>query len=311
MLLRAIMIRLAIHFLTKGEEMPYKFFCVFVVLILIISTNVCADTLSLEGFDEKIDVKILEMNDEYIKVIVPQSEIGSISIKSERDSKYPDTVFINVDGKEKKVMCKIVKITKSPGNITLQISRERVSAIQIAFLDSNQMDALSAHREERAQPPVDTELLKEQIMEQLRHEFEIKQERQEQEGVSIEDRIKEELRGEFENREKAYDGEYYGKVTGRMFYKDKPLPGCQVKITMLEKWGIFGKPKEGLRFETITDENGRYLFEKVNPGGYKIYWKPPHESSWIRSIKMEPDIFVEAGETYHYRDRETNIKTAN
>ena len=85
--------------------MSYKFFCVFVVLILIISTKICADTLSLEGFDEKIDVKILEMNDEYIKVIVPKSEIGSISIKSEHDSKYPDTVFINVDGKEKKVIC--------------------------------------------------------------------------------------------------------------------------------------------------------------------------------------------------------------
>jgi protocatechuate 3,4-dioxygenase beta subunit len=276
---------------------------------------VYADTLRLEGFDEKIDVKILEMNEEYIKVVVPQSEIGSISIKSERDSKYSDTVFINVDGKEKKVICKIVKITKNPGNITLQISREMVSAIQIAFPGSNQEDALSAHREEREQPSVDTELLKEQIMEQIRHEFEMKQERQEQEGVAIEDRIKEELRSELEDkeqiREKAYEAENYGRVTGRMFYKGKPLPGCQVKITMLEKWGIFGKPKEGLHLETITDENGRYLIEKVNPGGYKIYWKPPHESSWIRSIKMEPDIFVEAGETYHYRDRETNIKTAN
>lgn len=291
--------------------MSHKFFCVFVILLLIISTKICADTLSLEGFDEKIDVKILEMNEEYIKVIVPQSEIGSISIKSEHDSKYPDTVFINVDSKKTKIICKIVKITKNPGNITLQISRERVSAIHIDFPGSNQMDALSAQREERTQSPVDPELLKEQIMEQLRHEFEIKQERQEQESVSIEDRIKEDLRGEFENREKAYDIENYGRVTGRMFYEGKPLPGCQVKIVMLEKWGIFGNPKEGLRFETITDENGRYLFEKVNSGGYKIYWKPPHESSWIRSIKMEPDLFVEAGETYHYRDRETNVKTAN
>jgi hypothetical protein len=158
---------------------------------------------------------------------------------------------------------------------------------------------------------VDTELLKEQIMEQIRREFETKQGRLEQEEVSIEDRIKKDLRGEFENREKAYDVENFGKVTGRMFYKGKLLPGCQVKIILLEKWGIFGKPKEGLRFETITDENGRYLFEKVNPGGYKVYWKPPHGSSWIRSIKMEPDLFVEAGETYHYRDRETNIRTAN
>ncbi|MFV1975627.1 MAG: carboxypeptidase-like regulatory domain-containing protein [Candidatus Scalindua sp.] len=295
--------------------MSYKFFCVSLVLILIICTKVYADTLKLEGFDEKIDVKILEMNEDYIRVIVSQSEIGSISIKSERDSKYPDTVFINVDGKEKKVICKIVKITKTPGNITLQIPRERVSAIQISFPGSNQMDTSSAHREERAQPPVDTEQLKEQIMEQIRREFEIKQEMQEQESVSIEDKIKKELTLEFEEKqqikEEIFEAENYGRVTGRMFYKGKPLPGCQVKITMLEKWGIFGKPKEGLRFETITDENGRYLFEKVNPGGYKIYWKPPHESSWIRSIKMEPDLFVDAGETYRYRDRETNVKTAN
>jgi protocatechuate 3,4-dioxygenase beta subunit len=96
-----------------------------------------------------------------------------------------------------------------------------------------------------------------------------------------------------------------------MLAKGKPLPGCQVKIQMLEKWGIFGNPKKGLRFETITDENGRYLFDKVHPGGYKIYWKPPGGSSWIRSIKMEPDIFVEAGETYHFRDRETNVRTVN
>ncbi|MCP4253219.1 MAG: hypothetical protein GY775_07390 [Candidatus Scalindua sp.] len=291
--------------------MIFKLFYVSLVLLIVISTKAYSDTLKLEGFEEKVDVKILEMNEDYVKVIVSQSEIGSVSIESEQDPQYPDAVFINVHGKKEKVICKIVKITKAPGNITLQVSRERVSAIQIDFPGSNQKEALSEHREERSQPPVDTELLKEQIMEQVRREFEIKQERQEQEVLSFEDRIKEELRGELENREKALDVENYGRVTGRMFYKGKLLPECQVKIIMLEKWGVFGKPKEGLCFETITDENGRYLFDKVNPGGYKIYWKPPHESSWIRSIKMEPDMFVEAGETYRYRDRETNIKTAN
>ncbi len=291
--------------------MSHRFFCVFLVLVLTICTNMFADTLRLEGFDQNVDVKILEMNEEFIKVIVSQDEVNSISVKSERESQYPDAVFVNVDGKEKKIICKIMEITKTPGNITLQISREKVSAIRIAFPGSDQKDTLSAHREDRAQPPVDAELLKEQIMEQIRHEFEIKQEEQVQESVSIEDKIKKELRGELENREKVYDEENYGRVTGRMFYKGELLPGCQVKITLLEKWGIFGKPKEGLCLETTTDENGRYLFEKVNPGGYKISWKPPHESTWIRSIKMEPDIFVEAGETYHYRDRETNLRTVN
>ena len=298
--------------------MPYKFFCVSFILILTICTEMYADTLKLEGFGEKIDVKILEMTEDFVKVVVPQGEIGSISIKSEHDDKYPDTVFINVDGKESKVICKIVKITKKPGSITLQIPRERVAAIQIAFpgneqdTDSNKSDALTERSRESAPPPVDAEKLKEQIKEELRLEFERKQGK---DDIAIEEKIKEELRLEFENKkqmeEETFEVENYGRVSGRMLAKGKPLPGCQVKIMMLEKWGMFGKPKEGLRFETITDENGRYLFEKVHPGGYKLYWKPPGETSWIRSIKMEPEIFVEAGETYHFRDRDTNIKTVN
>jgi len=216
------------------------------------------------------------------------------------------------------VICKIVKITKKPGSITLQIPRERVAAIQIAFpgneqdTDSNKSDALTERSRESAPPPVDAEKLKEQIKEELRLEFERKQGK---DDIAIEEKIKEELRLEFENKkqmeEETFEVENYGRVSGRMLAKGKPLPGCQVKIMMLEKWGMFGKPKEGLRFETITDENGRYLFEKVHPGGYKLYWKPPGETSWIRSIKMEPEIFVEAGETYHFRDRDTNIKTVN
>ena len=298
--------------------MSYRFFCVSFILILTMCTDIYADTLKLEGFGEKIDVKMLEMNEEFIKVVVPQREIGSISIKSEDDDKYPDTVFIKVDGKEDKVICKIVTISKKPGSITLQIPRERVASIQIAFpgseqdTDSNKSDALAERSRESVPPPVDAEKLKEQIKEELRLEFEGKQGK---DDIAIEEKIKEELRLEFENKkqmeEETFEVENYGRVAGRMLAKGKPLPGCQVKIMMLEKWGMFGKPKEGLRFETITDENGRYLFEKVHPGGYKLYWKPPGETSWIRSIKMEPEIFVEAGETYHFRDRETNIKTVN
>ncbi len=294
--------------------MSYRFFCVSFILILTICTETYADTLKLEGFGEKIDVKILEMNEEFIKVVIPQREIGSISIKSEDDDKYPDSVLIKVDDKEDKVICKIVKITKKPGSITLQIPRERVSAIQIAFPGSDE-DTASDQGDasvRSAQPSVDVERLKERIKDELRLEFERKQGKGD---IAIEEKIKEELRLEFESKEKmkeeAFEVENYGRVTGRMLTKGKPLPGCQVKIQMLEKWGMFGKPKEGLRFETITDENGRYLFEKVHPGGYKLYWKPPGETSWIRSIKMEPEIFVEAGETYHFRDRETNIRTVN
>ncbi|MFQ5686265.1 MAG: carboxypeptidase-like regulatory domain-containing protein, partial [Candidatus Scalindua sp.] len=97
----------------------------------------------------------------------------------------------------------------------------------------------------------------------------------------------------------------------RMLAKGKPLPGCQVKIMMLERWGLLGGIKKGIRFETITDENGVYHFENVPTGGYKLYWKPPRESSWIRRLQMEPDIYVESGERYYLPDRETHIKLLN
>ena len=297
--------------------MSYRFFCVSFILILTICTEMYADTLKLEGFGEKIEVKMLEMNEEFIKVVVPQREIGSISIKSQDGDKYPDTVFIKVDDKEDKVICKIVKITKKPGSITLQIPRERVAAIQIAFPGTEQ-DTASDQGDANvrsAQPSVDVERLKERIIDELSLKFEKRQEAQletqQDDDIAIEERIKEELRAEFEDNERTYEAENYGRVAGRMLFKGKPLPGCQVKIIMLEKWGIFGIPKKGLEFEAITDENGRYLFDKVSPGGYKIYWKKPGESSWIRRMQMGPYIYVEAGETAYFPDRETNVRTVN
>lgn len=298
--------------------MMYKTVCVLIMLLLTICTKLCADTLKVEDFEEKISVKILEMNDEYVKAVFPKRVIGSINVQSKRDDKYADTVFIRVNDKEKRIICKIGKITKSPASITLRIPREKVTALQIDFPESEQdmyserRDDFGLHREESKSVPVDAEKLKEQIKEELMYAIERKQEKDEYE---IEEKIKENLTIEFEKKqqikEDIFEAENYGNVSGRMLNKGKTLPGCQVKITLLEKWGFFGSPREGVQFETVTDENGHYSFDKVTPGGYKLYWKPSHESSWIRSIKMEPDFFVEIGEISRVFDRETNIRTIN
>ncbi|MBC8551867.1 MAG: carboxypeptidase regulatory-like domain-containing protein [Candidatus Brocadiales bacterium] len=298
--------------------MIYKTVCLLIMLLLTICTTLYADTLMVEDFEERIDVKVLEMNDEYVKAIFPKRLIESINVQSKQDDKYPDTVFIGVDGKKKIIICKIGKITKNPGSITLRIPREKVTALQIDFPDSEQdmyserQDDFSLHREESGNTPVDTEKLKEQIKDELMYALERKQEKDESE---IEEKIKENLTLEFEKKqqikEDTFEAKNYGRVSGRMLNKGKTLPGCQVKITLLEKWGLFGSPREGIRFETVTDENGHYAFDKIPPGGYKLYWKPPHESSWIRSVKMEPDFFVETGEISHVFDRETNIRTIN
>lgn len=316
--------------------MFYRFSYLSLLLFLILSSSVYGDTLRLANLDKEIDAKIVEVSEEFVEVVIPQKEIGSISMKSELDDKFPDSVSINVNGKENKVVCKIVKITKKSGSIKLRIPKQKVSAIQITFPGSDQDKTSKARKEggEKEYSPVDPEIMKAQIMEaltlefekknkqekialekklknELRHELEKKQER---EDMAVEE-IKEDLRSEFEEKkqleEKAYAAENFGDVRGRMLYKGKPLPGCQVKIVMLEKWGLLKSVKEGVRFETVTGDNGHYRFEKVPPGGYKLYWKPPAESSWIRKMQMEPDIYVEAGETSYFPDRETNVRTVN
>lgn len=316
--------------------MFYRFSCLSLLLFLILSSSVYGDTLRLANIDKEIDAKIVEVSEEFVEVVIPQTEIGSISMKSELDGKFPDSVSINVNGKENKVVCKIVKITKEPGSVKLRIPKQKVSAIQITFPGSDQDKTSKAGKGggEREYSPVDPEIMKAQIMEALRLEFEKKnkqetialekklknelrrefERKQEREDMAVEE-IKEDLRLEFEEKrqleEEVYAAENFGVVRGRMLYKGKPLPGCQVKIVMLEKWGLLRSLKEGVRFETVTGDNGHYRFEKIPPGGYKLYWKPPAESSWIRKMKMEPDIYVEAGETSYFPDRETNVRTVN
>lgn len=274
------------------------------LLFLIIGPNVYGDVLRLANFDEKIDVKLIEVNDEFVKVKIPQNEIGSMSVDSVKEGKYTDTVFVSVNGRECKVVCKIVQMAKEPPSVTLEIPREKVSGIQIDFPESSGSGPL----------PVDTEKLKEEIMKELMLKFEKKQKL---DGAALEEKLKEELRVEFEKK-KVFEDEIYnekdlGEVKGRMLFKGEPLPGCRVKIVLLNRWGwnIMGGFKEGIRFETVTGESGIYRFKKVPPGGYKLYWKRPAETSWIRKLKMEPDIFVEPGETHYLPDRETNVRTVN
>ncbi len=159
----------------KECKMSYRFFYLAFFLFLTINSRIYGDTIRLLNFDEDIEAKIVEVSEEFVEVIIPQKEIGAISMKSELparptggDDKYPDTVSINVHGKENKVVCKIVKITKKPGSVTLQIPKQKVSSIQITFPGSK--DNVGSNRNEYS--PVDPEKMKEQIMEELRLEFE-------------------------------------------------------------------------------------------------------------------------------------------
>ncbi|MDR4496773.1 MAG: carboxypeptidase-like regulatory domain-containing protein [Candidatus Scalindua sp.] len=298
--------------------MIYRFFFVSFLLFTFIPLRVSGDGLRLVHFDEEIDVKILEVNENFVKANIPDKDILSVTIKSELGSQYPDAVVVDVHGESCRIVCKIIEVSQKPRGITFMVPRQDVSTIQIAFdrgydLPGGHGEAVERKEETEKQQlsPIDPDKLREQIKGDLLSEFEKKQEK---EDMAIEE-MKEELRLEFEEmeveKEKRMVESNFGDVKGRMLLKGKPLQGCQVKIVMLDEWGLMGGVKEGARFETITDENGRYHFERIPPGGYKVYWKPPAETSWIRKMKMEPDFYVEVGETCYTPDRETNVRTAN
>ena len=106
-----------------------------------------------------------------------------------------------------------------------------------------------------------------------------------------------------------------GRVEGRILHSGKPLPDCQVKLQMLEKSGLLAKgfrPVEGaLELETTTDKEGVYRFMNVSPGMYKVYWKPPSDTAWVRRFKMEPDVVVNSGRLTNPKDIESLKRTLN
>ncbi|MEF9437246.1 MAG: hypothetical protein L0922_00295 [Candidatus Mariimomonas ferrooxydans] len=101
--------------------------------------------------------------------------------------------------------------------------------------------------------------------------------------------------------------EEMGQIEGIILWKKKPLVNGSVK-TVLEKYTGFSmaslkkmfsgdteKSSDQIVFETKTDLQGRYIFEKVPPGLYRLYWIPDNETGWVHRIREKPDFEVIAG----------------
>lgn len=106
-----------------------------------------------------------------------------------------------------------------------------------------------------------------------------------------------------------------GSVEGRILKSGKPIKDCQVQLRRLEKSGLLSREyrlvEGALELEMVTNEEGYYHFMNVMPGEYKLYWKPPLETTWVRRFKMEPDVIVESGKTIKPRDIEVLKRTLN
>ncbi len=87
-----------------------------------------------------------------------------------------------------------------------------------------------------------------------------------------------------------------GDAEGVMLRRGVGLPGCRVKLVALSGTGAgFRSYTKDEEYITITDKNGKYRFDQIPPGPYKIKWELPGDTGWIRRIRDRPDVTVMAG----------------
>jgi hypothetical protein len=104
--------------------------------------------------------------------------------------------------------------------------------------------------------------------------------------------------------------EELGQVQGLIQWQGKPLAGGQVRIELEKYTGVSlvsvkkmfsasGKRTsdtgQGISLTTQTDSQGRYSYEKVPPGTYRIYWWPDFKTGWVHRLREKPDFEVLSG----------------
>ncbi|MEP9409971.1 MAG: carboxypeptidase regulatory-like domain-containing protein [Candidatus Brocadia sp.] len=306
-----------------------------------VDTTKYPDVIFLNVATAAIECKIKEIAEDAIKVLIPTSMISSLRMSfppenrqlvSAEDEGKPEVV--NVVVKKEKAERIVERGTESgilehtgEGKIADQIrmppaektGREKYYRLKMKkkVEDSEDEYGLSKMEAKDATAGVDNDYDNESFMDERIQELDTKTFGQIQKQASeltdkeSADTVKEQLKG----KKGAVQGPNLGMVEGRILHSGKPLPDCQVKLQMLEKGGLLTKgyrPVEGaVELEAITDKDGFYRFVNVSPGLYKMYWKPPEETTWVRRFKMEPDVIVIAGKLTKPKDIETLKRTLN
>ncbi len=92
-----------------------------------------------------------------------------------------------------------------------------------------------------------------------------------------------------------------GDAEGYILRNGKGLPNCRVKLVELVPaetfFGVVKAVKERNQFEAVTDEDGKYRFEGLPLGNYKIKWQLPDNTGWVRRLRRKTDVTIEAGKT--------------
>ncbi|HHT9125518.1 MAG TPA: hypothetical protein ACFYD6_06820 [Candidatus Brocadiia bacterium] len=306
------------------------------LLLLAPCMAIYADTIELKSLEEGFEGKVIELAQDYIGVAISEKDVKSVTIHPNAQQAYPDIVSLHTS--DTKLECKVISV--SPDNIGIRIPKTEVLSIHVVFAPevakpektvgaglprpSVPKQEIEKEAETHAvEQPISREAAKEKIKKDVIQELRADKALEEEAWPSpqvFKEEIKKELKEELEEKqeveEKVFQETKLGRVEGKILRKWQPLPDCEVRILMLVKAKIpltksFYQPELPTEYEGITDSEGYYHFINVAPGEYKIYWKPPTESCWIRRLDMKPDIIVEGGKTTYPKDIETFKRVLN
>jgi hypothetical protein len=103
-----------------------------------------------------------------------------------------------------------------------------------------------------------------------------------------------------------------GTVHGRLLHRGRSVSGCQVTLAPLKRaYGRYQIIKGTQPQTAVTAADGRYDFENVKPGPYKLFWLPKGEQQWVRRIEYQPDVVARNGEATRIKDIRTALRTLN
>lgn len=303
------------------------------------------DVISFDIANEAVECKIREITEDAIHVLIPTSKISSLQMFFQSDGKQAVAPSAGIDLKQK--ITDSPEKKEKPPHFTTEAERKpevQKNGGDNALFEEIRTDIIEnkeagKHYRLKTKKAKKKDLLKEDgklvtdaenapegIPESVEEEtpLAVSGESSESDQDLLKESYDKEDIGEDVEADDADDAgksepivqnRKLGGVEGKILQGGNPLSGCQVKLQMLEKAGLLAKgyrPIEGaVEIETATDNDGVYHFVNVSPGLYKLYWKPPSETTWVRRFKMEPDVIVESGKTTKPKKIETTKRTLN
>lgn len=266
--------------------------CAVLTLALCFSQVGAGDTVTFVGTGCELNVKVEDITESLITVVVRRSDIDRLRIGFTSEELCSDTLTIKNCTDEFKV--KVVSMSQH--SVVLVFPKKIVATLETRAIADTFSDVPLREMEGRltlrADTYNDTPSKGDDGLVALRGD--VAQLAQELETFKDEAEEKERtLKADME-------AAVYGRVRGTMVLANgMPYAGHEVKVRRLIGPSLpFGKGKfddESLVFAATTDKQGVFLFERLPDGPYDIYWIPPRKSYWVRLFKDKPAFRINAG----------------